>query len=137
MVPVPFSGSQSLHPIVTSFFESLHTKGKRSLHSSVLHTMRHFIQRVTSYRSLHTIHSIPIHFILKSLHPRHFILVVSYQPLQTYSWENYISGCILEIDIFSEFTLPIVHRQKIVLIKNQRIRYAYCTLKAIPYSLYV
>ena len=55
MVPVPFSGSQSLHPIVTSFFESLHTKGKKDHFILV-----YYIPCGISYKeSLYTGHFIP------------------------------------------------------------------------------
>ena len=61
-------GSQTLHTTVTSFFRSLHTKGKNC----------HFIPvtsyQVTSYKAiLHTSHFIPSHFIPRSLHTSHFI----------------------------------------------------------------
>ena len=63
-----FQGSQTLHTTVTSFFRSLHTKGKNC----------HFIPvtsyQVTSYKAiLHTSHFIPSHFIPRSLHTSHFI----------------------------------------------------------------
>ena len=72
------SGSQTLHTTVTSFFRSLHTKGK----------ICHFIPRHFISKSLHTSqfipsHFIPSHFIPKSLHTNHFIPVTSYQSLHT------------------------------------------------------
>merc|ERR1711917_14671 len=74
-------GSQSLHPSGTSFFASLHPKGKNchfipgtSYKCTTYHAALHI--KVTSYQctSYHG-HFIPVHFIPRSLHTK----VTSYQ----------------------------------------------------------
>ena len=79
-------GSQSLHPSGTSFFASLHPKGKNchfipgtSYKCTTYHAALHI--KVTSYQcTSYQGHFIPVHFIPRPLHTSHFIpIVTSYQ----------------------------------------------------------